>query len=210
MKRILILLGPPGAGKGTQASMLKNEYNMLHLSTGDLLREAVENGTELGKLAESYMNSGALVPDEVILGLIGSYMDENNQASILFDGFPRNEDQAIALEEKLDGYPASVLELQVPDQSVIDRLSSRRVCDNCGKLYNISFGDFPDGKCTDCDGNIYQRKDDMPETISNRLVVYHNQTEPVTQYYLSKNRLLEINGEGTVEAISDRIRKALA
>jgi adenylate kinase len=210
MKRILIILGPPGAGKGTQANMLKNEFNMLHLSTGDLLRGAVKNGTELGRLAETYMNEGALVPDDVILGLIESFMHEHESESILFDGFPRNEDQAIELEKMLGDYPVSVLELQVPDQSVIDRLSSRRVCDKCGKLYNVSFGGFSDGKCTDCNGNIYQRKDDMAETIAYRLNVYHEQTKPVTQYYLSKNRLLEINGEGTVEAISERIREALA
>jgi adenylate kinase len=210
MKRILILLGPPGAGKGTQANMLKNEYGMLHLSTGDLLREAVKNGTELGRLAETYMNVGDLVPDDVILGLIDSFMNEHENASILFDGFPRNEDQAIGLKKVLDEYPINVLELQVPDQSVIDRLSSRRVCDTCGKLYNLSFGGFEDGKCSNCGGNIYQRKDDMPETITNRLNVYHEQTKPLTEYYRGKNRLLEINGEGTVDTISERIREALA
>ena len=210
MKRILVLLGPPGAGKGTQAEMLKNEFNMLHLSTGDLLRTALKNGTELGKLAETYMNKGALVPDDVIFGLIDTFLSEHSDESILFDGFPRNEDQAKELDRKLDGLPYNVLELKVPDQSVIDRLSSRRVCQNCGKLYNISFGGISDGICVECGGKIYQRKDDMPETITNRLKVYQAQTKPVSQYYLSKDRLLEIDGEGAVEAISGRIRDALA
>ncbi len=210
MKRILILLGPPGAGKGTQAEMLKNEFNMLHLSTGDLLRAAVKNGTELGKLAETYMNKGALVPDDVIFGLIDSFMVEHASESILFDGFPRNEDQAIELDRKLNELPFSVLELKVPDQSVMDRLSSRRVCADCGKLFSTSFGGISDGNCGVCGGKVFQRKDDMPETIAHRLDVYHEQTKPVTKYYRAKNRLLEIVGEGTVEAISERIRNALA
>jgi len=190
--------------------MLKNQFGMLHLSTGDLLRDAAKNGTGLGKLAVTYMNKGELVPNKVMLGIIDSYLRVHADDSILFDGFPRTEEQAAQLEKMLNGYPVKVLALTVPDESVINRLSSRRVCEGCGKLYNVTLGGIPEDGCTDCGGKIYQRKDDMPETIANRLSVYHQQTEPVMEFYENRNMLLEVDGEGSLQAVSDRIMEALA
>ncbi len=206
---ILILLGAPGAGKGTQAEKIKTHYNTNHLSTGDLLRAAVKEGSELGKLAKEYMDGGKLVPDDVILGIIRDYLKEREGENILFDGFPRTVPQAEGLDELIRYETVKTVALQVDDQAVIDRLSSRRTCRNCGRVYNPALGINPSGENCECGGEIYQRDDDKPETIANRLNVYHTQTEPIIDYYRKKGFLIEIDGQGSPDEIFERIKGAL-
>jgi len=208
---ILILLGAPGAGKGTQAEMVIKEFDLHHLSTGDLLRTAVSNGTDLGKLAKGFMDSGKLVPDDVIIGIIRDYLKEHAGEGVLFDGFPRTVAQAVGLEELLQGDEVKVVSLVVEDEQVIKRLSARRSCRECGKIYNPALGINPaeDGKCF-CGVEIYQRVDDKAETIANRLNVYHSQTEPVIEFYRGKKLLEEVNGTGSPNEVFDRVKNALS
>ncbi|HHE46852.1 MAG TPA: nucleoside monophosphate kinase, partial [Bacteroidetes bacterium] len=163
---ILILLGAPGAGKGTQAEKLVEEYGLQHLSTGDLLRSAVSDNTELGRLAKRYMDQGQLVPDDVILGIIRGYLKEHAGEGVLFDGFPRTVVQAEGLDGILNGVEARTISLVVDDQRVIERLSARRSCRACGRVYNPALGINPASpdRCA-CGGEIYQRDDDKAETI---------------------------------------------
>ncbi len=207
---ILILLGAPGAGKGTQAERISEGYNLRHLSTGDLLRGAVAEGSELGRMAKGYMDAGELVPDDVILGIIRDYLHDHAGEGILFDGFPRTLTQAEGLDRLIEGYELKALALEVPDEVVVERLSSRRVCRECGKIFNPAAGIMPDGdRCTECGGEVYQRDDDRPETIRQRLEVYHNQTEPIIDYYKRRGLLVEIEGRGDPDEIFNRVRKAL-
>lgn len=206
---ILILLGAPGAGKGTQAEKLVERYKLNHLSTGDLLRAAVADGSELGKLAKGFMNAGQLVPDDVILGIINDYLKEHSNQGILFDGFPRTVAQAEGLDQILAGGDVKTLSLSVDDKAVINRLSARRVCRKCGKVYNPALGILPDGDNCKCGGEIYQRDDDKAETIANRLKVYHDQTEPVISYYGKKGQLASVQGTGTPDEVFSRIREIL-
>lgn len=207
---ILILLGAPGAGKGTQAEKIKLEYNLHHLSTGDLLRAAVENDTELGKLAKDFMHEGKLVPDDVILGIMRDYINEHAGEGILFDGFPRTVNQATGLDEMLHGDIVHVISLEVEDERVVERLSARCVCRACGKVYNPTLGINPPagGNCV-CGGEIYQREDDRAETIANRLKIYHDQTEPVMDYYRGKRLLCMIDGTGSPDEVFKRVKEAL-
>ncbi len=206
---ILILLGAPGAGKGTQAEQIRVHYNLNHLSTGDLLRGAVADGTELGGLAKGYMESGKLVPDDVILGIINDYLTEHKSEGVLFDGFPRTTAQAEGLDEILKGATVKAVSLDVPDDVVISRLSSRWSCRACGKVYNSSLGDLPSNcDCTD-KGELYQRADDKPETIASRLEVYHSQTEPIIDFYRKKGVLIVVDGMGQPKEIFGRIKDKL-
>lgn len=207
---ILILLGAPGAGKGTQAEKIVARYNLNHLSTGELLRTAVADGSELGSLAKGYIDEGQLVPDDVILGIIRDYLDEHTGVGHLFDGFPRTVAQAEGLDELLKCNSVRTVSLEVDDEQVITRLSVRRSCRVCGKIYNPALGisPAPDGRCA-CGGEIYQRDDDQVETIANRLKIYHNQTEPVKDFYRRKGRLVEIAGTGSPDDVFDRIREVL-
>lgn len=206
---ILILLGAPGAGKGTQAERIREHYNLNHLSTGDLLRGAVAQGTELGKLAKGYMESGKLVPDGVILGVINDYLTRHKGEGVLFDGFPRTTAQAKGLDEILNGATVTTVSLDVPDDVVISRLSSRWSCRSCGKVYNSSLGKLPD-KCDCADkGELYQRVDDKPETIANRLEVYHSETEPIIGFYRDKGVLIVVDGMGKPDEIFERIKDKL-
>ncbi|MFC2150426.1 adenylate kinase [Calditrichota bacterium] len=209
---IIILLGAPGAGKGTQAEKLVGEYGLQHLSTGDLLRAAVREGTDLGKTAKGYMEAGKLLPDEIIIGVIKDYLDTHKPDGVLFDGFPRTVGQAEGLDVILAGKTYQVVSIEVYDKAVIERLSARRVCKSCGRVFNPALGIMPPGERCDCvdNGEIYQRDDDKAETISKRLEVYHEQTQPVMLYYRSKNLGLEVDGSGTPDQVFDRIRKALA
>ncbi len=207
---ILILLGAPGAGKGTQAERISKNYRLSHLSTGDLLRAAVTEGSELGKMAKGFMDSGKLVPDDVILGIIRDFLKEHSDEGILFDGFPRTVAQAQGLEEILKGRTVRTLALEVPDEAVVNRLSSRRSCRNCGKIYNLAAGIMPDGdKCTECGGEVYQRDDDRAETIAQRLNVYHSQTEPIIEFYRQRGSLVEIDGLGSPDEIFERVHREL-
>lgn len=206
---ILILLGAPGAGKGTQAERIKAHFGMQHLSTGDLLRGAVKEGTDLGKLAKDYMDAGKLVPDDVILGIISDYLKVNVGKGILFDGFPRTVAQAEGLDEFILDKAVKVVSLEVEDEAVINRLSSRRSCRACGRVYNPALGIKPAGDACECGGEIYQRDDDRAETIANRLNVFHTQTEPIIEFYRNRGVLFEVDGQSTPDEIFVRVKEAL-
>lgn len=206
----LILLGPPGAGKGTHAEALKREFGVEHISTGDMLRAAVAEGTELGKLAKQYMDAGSLVPDEVVIGIVRERLIANQPDRVLFDGFPRTPAQAEALEQVATevGLPrATVIYLETSDEEVVKRLSGRLQCRKCGKIYNTRYDQIEAGhQCPSCEGEIYQRDDDQVEAIRNRLAVYRQQTSPLIDYYRKRGQLVEVRAEGdTVEAISAQV-----
>ena len=210
----LIFMGPPGVGKGTQAQILAKERGLKQISTGDLLRQAVKDGTELGKLAQSYMNKGELVPDDVVLGLIEESIKSPECANgFILDGFPRNVAQAEALDELLqkNNLPIdAVIALVIDPEIVVKRLSSRRTCRNCNEVYNlISKPPKVEGVCDICGGELYQRSDDKESTIRNRLEVYERTTAPVLDYYEKTGLVKKIDGDGNIEEIAERIRKAL-
>lgn len=210
----IVLLGPPGAGKGTQAQILKQTSGIPHISTGDLLRQAVKEGTNLGKQARAYMDKGELVPDELVTAMVAERLQRSDCASgFLLDGFPRTIAQADALAEelarsgkKLDG----VVSIMVPRADLIERLSGRRVCRECGAMYHERF-DPPKraGVCDKCQGVLYQRSDDNAETVSARLAVYERATAPLLSYYHDRALLYEIDGRGTPEEVCQRITATL-
>ncbi|MCR5741621.1 MAG: adenylate kinase [Gammaproteobacteria bacterium] len=193
----LLLLGKPGAGKGSVAEVIKKNTNIIHLSTGDIFRKEMKEETELGLLAKSYINKGQLVPDEVTNEIIKSVLKKNPNNSYLFDGYPRTVNQAIflkgAMKElgmKLDG----VFDLETDDDLVIERLSSRRVCKACGAIYNTrNHNPKVEGVCDVCGGEIIQRKDDKAEAIKERLVVYETQTKPLIDYYQAEGLLYKLD-----------------
>jgi len=206
MKKKIILLGPPGAGKGTQAKRIVEKTGLLHLSTGDILRDEVARGTELGKQAKAYMDRGDLVPDELIIGMIRGRIE--NADGFILDGFPRTVAQAEALERIT---PVDVvIDIELERDEVIRRLSSRRVCRNCGKIYNlISNPPKVDGKCDACGGELYQRDDDRPEVIENRYDVYTSSTAPLIEFYRSRGLLVEVDGKADPDAIFARIMEII-
>ncbi|MDP8228885.1 MAG: adenylate kinase [Candidatus Electryoneaceae bacterium] len=206
---IVIILGAPGAGKGTQAEKIREQYRLNHLSTGDLLRQAVADGTSLGELAKGYMDSGKLVPDDVILNIIKEYLESHKGEGILFDGFPRTTNQADGLNDLLKDCDVKVVSLDVPDEAVIERLSSRWTCRECGKIYNALLGSLPENRQCECGGELYQRDDDKPKTIANRLGVYHSQTEPIIEYYRQKGFLYEVDGTGKPDEIFSAVKSVL-
>ena len=189
----LILLGPPGAGKGTQAQFLVEKYNLPQISTGDLLRKAVAEGTELGKIAQEYMNAGKLGPDDLILALVKERIDKPDCASgYILDGYPRNLAQAEAMEKlaKVD----VVINLNVPMEELVNRLTSRRTCKSCNAVYNLTARPPKiDGKCDTCDGDLYQRDDDNVETVSKRLDTYNSQTAPLIDHYTNNGLIKNID-----------------
>ena len=210
----LILLGPPGAGKGTQAVRLVDHFGIPQISTGDILRKAVKAGTELGTLAKSYMDKGELVPDDVVIGIIRDRLMETDcQKGYILDGFPRTIAQAEALDGMLDKMGARidhVVNVSVADEEIIKRLTGRRTCSNCGAGYHVIF-DPPqkEGVCDKCGGKLIQRDDDKEETIRARLEVYRKQTEPLINYYKQKGLLRTIPGEGNMEEIFKAILSVL-
>jgi adenylate kinase len=210
----LILVGPPGAGKGTQAEKLTQDFGLPYYATGNILRDAVAQGTELGKKAKEYMDNGDLVPDDVIIGVILEALASDEAANgFLLDGFPRTVPQADALGEALDKVDrklSAVLLIDVPDEDIIQRLSGRRVS-KTGRVYHVDF-DPPkhEGRC-DVDGSeLIQRDDDKPETIRKRLAVYHDQTEPLVDYYEGRDLLRRFDGTRTPTEVHDHIRATVA
>ena len=206
----LILVGPPGAGKGTQGEILSKRLGVNTISTGVMLRTAIKEQTEVGKLAEKYINAGQLVPDDVIVSIVKERLSKPDCANgFILDGFPRTTAQAEALTEsgvKID----KVLSLEVDDEEIVGRLSSRRECSNCGTPYNIvSKKTKVEGKCDKCDGDLIQRADDNPETIQNRLNVYHEQTEPIKEYYAKKGLLVKAKGENDLKDTTANVCRAL-
>jgi adenylate kinase len=193
----IILLGPPGVGKGTQAKLLVEEFHSAHISTGDLLRESVKNRTQLGLKAESIMETGNLVPDDIVIGLIEEALKSDEaQRNFILDGFPRTLAQAKALDvlfEKLGVQLDGVISLQADNDEIVKRLDQRRLCRNCGRIYTLgSIGSTT--KCPQCGGELYQREDDKPGPVRRRLVVYQQQTKPLIEFYRETERLISIDG----------------
>ncbi|MGN0532820.1 MAG: adenylate kinase [Eubacterium sp.] len=195
----LILLGAPGAGKGTQAEKIVNKYNIPAISTGNILRAAVKDGTEMGLKAKSYMDAGQLVPDEILIGIIKDRLKEKDcENGFILDGFPRTIPQAQALEDMgvdID----KVLDIEVADEAITKRMSGRRVCSKCANSYHIEYKKpAKDGICDACGGELIQRKDDAPETVQARLVEYHQMTEPLKDFYEKLGKLVIVEGQEEV------------
>jgi adenylate kinase len=211
----LILLGPPGAGKGTQAERLREDFDVAYIATGDILRKAVAEETELGKKAKEYMNNGDLVPDEVIIGVILEEVEsEAAQDGFLLDGFPRTVDQAEALDEalaRLDRRLTAVLLIDAPDDEVVRRLSGRRMCAKSGHVYNVHTDPPKHDEVCDQDGSrLIQREDDREETVRKRLEVYHRQTSPLVKFYEERDLLKRFDGTRSPTEVHDHIRATIA
>lgn len=215
MSMNLVLFGPPGAGKGTQAQFLVEQFRIPQISTGDMLRAAVKAGTSLGKQAQQIMQQGGLVSDEIVLGIVAERLAETDcDNGFILDGFPRTVPQADALESILDKTKKiidHVISLEVDTDELVARLSGRRSCSVCGKGFHVIF-DPPavSGICDACGASLIQREDDREETVRNRLVVYHQQTSPLESYYREKNLLRSITGTGAIAEVQQRIVAALA
>ena len=195
----LIMLGAPGAGKGTQAERISEKYSIPTISTGEILRNAISTGTELGKTAKSYMDAGQLVPDEVVIGIIRDFLNQDScKNGFILDGFPRSIPQAEALDAmgvKID----AVVSIEVADEKIVERMSGRRVCPGCGASFHVLYKPSEkEGVCTKCGADLIIRKDDNPETVLARLHTYHEQTEPLKGYYANKGILIEIEGQEEV------------
>lgn len=202
----IILFGPPGAGKGTQAKSISSQYSIPHISTGDIFRSHIARKTELGILAKKYIDDGKLVPDEVTIDIVKNRLNEDDcKNGFLLDGFPRNIRQAEELENFLNSKNLKLdtaLLLKVPSEYILDRMTGRRVCLSCGASYHIKFNPPKvEGKCDLCGSNIIQRKDDEAETVARRLQIYNRETEPLIEYYKNKNLLAEVVGTGTINEV---------
>ncbi|HAN44205.1 MAG TPA: adenylate kinase [Ruminococcaceae bacterium] len=196
----LILLGAPGAGKGTQAEIICEHLNIPAISTGNIIREALKNGTEMGLKAKSFIEEGKLVPDEVVIGIIKERLaNDDCKGGFILDGFPRTVPQAEALDA-MGIVIDKVIDIEVADEKIEQRLSGRRVCEKCGASYHIDFKPSKvEGVCDKCDGKLVIRKDDQPETVRERLHIYHEQTEPLKDYYAKKGKLCIVQGQEEVE-----------
>ena len=196
----LIFLGAPGAGKGTQAEKVSEYLNIPTISTGNIIREALKNGTEMGKKAKSYMDAGALVPDDVVIGIIQERLTQPDcEHGFILDGFPRTIPQAEALD-RMGIHIDRIIDIEVPDDTIAQRVSGRRVCAACGSSYHLDYKKPQvEGVCDRCQGALVQRKDDQPETVKERLAVYHEQTEPLKDYYAKSGKLVIVEGQERVE-----------
>lgn len=203
----LILLGAPGAGKGTQAEIISEKYNIPTISTGNIIRAALKNGTEMGLKAKSYIDAGELVPDDVVIGIIKERLSESDcKDGYILDGFPRTIPQAEALDSMGFAIDAA-LSIEVADSEIVKRMSGRRVCEKCGASYHTEYKKpVEEGVCNVCGGKLVIRKDDEPETVMNRLHVYHEQTEPLKDYYRNCGKLITVEGQ---EEVKDTTRLVL-
>jgi len=209
-----ILLGPPGAGKGTQAKLMIDKWAIPQISTGDILRAAVREGTPLGVEAKDFMDRGELVPDRVVIGIIAERLKKKDAAAgFILDGFPRTIPQAEALQEILDELNRGidhVVSIEVDDEELVTRLTGRRMCKECGESFHAVFNpSAKEGVCDRCGGDLYQRDDDKEETIRQRLAVYSRQTQPLIAYYEKKGKVRRIDGTGSIEDIFKRILDAV-
>jgi len=211
----LVFLGPPGAGKGTQSARIVEDYNIVQISTGDILRSAVKEGTELGKLAKKFMDEGKLVPDEVIIGIVRDRLKQKDcDNGFILDGFPRTIPQAVSLDamlkDDLNTHLTHIISLEVDDSIIIERLTGRRTCRGCGKIFHIKYNPpKTDAVCDFCGGELYQRDDDKLETIQKRLDVYHEQTLALKDYYKSSGKLYVIDGSQDVQDVYGQIKGIL-
>jgi adenylate kinase len=210
----VIMLGAPGAGKGTQAIKIAERFGIPHISTGDIFRANIKNGTQLGKKAKTYMNQGLLVPDELVVDLVVDRVSQPDAKNgYVLDGFPRTIPQAEALDIALKAINEKVdyaINVEVPDKNIINRMSGRRACADCGVTYHIvHIPTKSEGICDSCGGELILRDDDKPETVEKRLGVYHEQTQPLIDYYLKKNILLEVDGTKDMTEVFSAITKVL-
>jgi adenylate kinase len=209
----IVLVGPPGAGKGTQAQFIASHLAVPKISTGDIFRANVSRGTPLGQKAREYMDRGDLVPDEVTIAMVRDRLAEDDaQEGFLLDGFPRNVAQAQTLEKILAEWDAKldiVLELVVDEDEVVRRLSGRRTCSRCGRIWHVLFDDKRDDVCDDCGGRLFQRDDDKEEVVRHRLEVYQEQTAPLVSFYADEGILVGIDATGPVEEVTERALAAL-
>ncbi len=206
----IIMLGAPGAGKGTQAAVLSEHFGIPTISTGNMIREALKNGTEMGLKAKSFMDEGKLVPDEVVIGIVKERLTGDDcKEGFILDGFPRTIPQAEALDAM--GVDIQfVINIDVPDERIINRMSGRRVCENCGRPYHlVNLKPKKDGVCDDCGGTLVQRKDDHPDTVLARLDVYHKETEPLADYYRKQGKLVNVEGQDVVDETTALILRAI-
>ncbi|MCS7253053.1 MAG: adenylate kinase [Armatimonadetes bacterium] len=212
----LIFLGPPGSGKGTQASIIARKHNLMHLATGDIFRDEIQHGTKLGKEAEKYLKRGELVPDHLTIEALKSRLEivpSSGRNGFVLDGFPRTDNQARELDNLLNQMHltlTAVFFIDVSEDEIIQRLSGRRICKSCGFVYHLVYNPPKvDEICDLCGNKLIQREDDKPDVIKRRLQVYHEQTKPLVVYYAEKGLLHFVNGSGSIEEVEQRIEKVL-
>ena len=210
----IIMLGAPGAGKGTQAKKITSRYSIPHISTGDIFRANIKSGTELGKKAKTYIDQGHLVPDELVVDIVIDRVQQQDCADgYVLDGFPRTIPQAEALDKALAEMGQSIdyaINVEVPDENIVQRMSGRRACVNCGATYHIVYAPTKiENVCDTCEGELILRDDDKPETVQERLNVYHEQTQPLIDYYTEQDKLVEVDGTIDIEKVFDAIVKIL-
>lgn len=209
----VVVLGAPGAGKGTHCKRIVSEFDLLHLSSGDILRQERAEGTELGKKAQGYMDSGQLVPDDLIVAMMAGAINNAPEAGFVLDGFPRTVNQAEELDKALEKSGQSidiVINLDIDDETVMQRMTGRRVCPECGAVFHVT--NMPpkvEGVCDNCGAQLQQRKDDTPEVVSKRLETYHEQTAPVAGYYKNTHNFVDIDSSGSADEATEKIFEEL-